>query len=387
MKKYLLVFNSLHIGGIEKSIVSLLRNINYSECEVDLFLVRAEGEYLEYVPNQVNIIESDVKYDITVPFKEHFKNNNSINLFFLRILNMVITRLEKKQIIDRRKGISVNLFAKQFKKLKNNYDVAIAYGDWELEFVCKSVNASRKYFYQHVDYNGSINLYKRDRKLFKECEGILCVSEDNIRQINELFPEVNNVILLNNIIDINWMKELSFKGNKFLENNKFKILTVCRLSIEKNIDFCIEVTNILKEKCNQFIWYIVGEGPDRERIAEYIKKYNVEQYIKLIGKDSNPYGYFKSCDLYAQFSKHEGFGITIAEAKIFNKPCVTSNIDVFKEQIKWGYNGYTMEYDADKVADLIHKFMFDKSFYKKIKKNTFFIDNQKETIINKFESI
>ena len=58
------------------------------------------------------------------------------------------------------------------------------------------MNANKKYFYLHVDYLKSINLIKRDKKIFRDCESVLCVSNDNISQINNIFGYIKRLMLL-----------------------------------------------------------------------------------------------------------------------------------------------------------------------------------------------
>lgn len=56
-KKVLFVMESLSIGGAEKSLITLLSNLDYSKYDVDLFLFYQKGEFLELLPKEVNLIE------------------------------------------------------------------------------------------------------------------------------------------------------------------------------------------------------------------------------------------------------------------------------------------------------------------------------------------
>lgn len=42
----------------------------------------------------------------------------------------------------------------------------------------------------------------------------------------------------------------------------------------------------------------------------------------------------KDCDIYVQPSRHEGYCITLAEAKCFNNPIVATNFTGAEEQLK-----------------------------------------------------
>ena len=56
-------------------------------------------------------------------------------------------------------------------------------------------------------------------------------------------------------------------------------------------------------------------------------------------------------DVYVQTSSFEGFGLTIAEAKILHKPVVSTNFDVVYDQIVDGKNGLIVEMNPACVAD------------------------------------
>lgn len=46
-KKLLFVMMHLHMGGAERSLVNLLSEINYNQYEVDLLLIKKEGDLID----------------------------------------------------------------------------------------------------------------------------------------------------------------------------------------------------------------------------------------------------------------------------------------------------------------------------------------------------
>lgn len=56
--KILFVIDSLHIGGAEKSLITLLSQLDYKKYEVDLQLITRTGKFLSYVPQEVNVLPS-----------------------------------------------------------------------------------------------------------------------------------------------------------------------------------------------------------------------------------------------------------------------------------------------------------------------------------------
>ena len=64
-------------------------------------------------------------------------------------------------------------------------------------------------------------------------------------------------------------------------------------------------------------------------------------------------------DVYVQTSKFEGFGMTIAEAKILGKPIVSTNFDVVYNQITHEKNGLIAEMNGKSIADSIYRMITD----------------------------
>lgn len=59
------------------------------------------------------------------------------------------------------------------------------------------------------------------------------------------------------------------------------------------------------------------------------------------------------CDLYVQTSRREGFGLSIAEARLLNCPVVTTEYVGVWSQMVQGKNGIVVPIDATAVADAI----------------------------------
>ena len=75
------------------------------------------------------------------------------------------------------------------------------------------------------------------------------------------------------------------------------------------------------------------------------------------------------CDVYVQTSSFEGYGLTIAEAKILGKPVISTNFDVVHDQIKHGHDGLIAEMTPESVADNIIMMLTDTSLRDRIVKN------------------
>ena len=115
----------------------------------------------------------------------------------------------------------------------------------------------------------------------------------------------------------------------------------------------------LKEKGINFKWYVLGKGPLKEEIEDYIKQNDLSEHFILLGVKANPYPYIKNSDIYVQTSRFEGFGLAIAEARMLNIPVVTTRFDAVYNQMVDGKNGLVVDMNADAVCEGILKLIND----------------------------
>ena len=59
-KKILFVNGHLNVGGVENSLLNVLKNMDYDKYEVDLILFEGLGDYANEIPKDVNIIFYDL---------------------------------------------------------------------------------------------------------------------------------------------------------------------------------------------------------------------------------------------------------------------------------------------------------------------------------------
>ena len=77
----------------------------------------------------------------------------------------------------------------------------------------------------------------------------------------------------------------------------------------------------------------------------------------------------KNCDIYVQPSRKEGFGLTVAEAKILRRPIVCTNFNTANELICNYEDGLIVGMDEKEVYLGIKKYIEDTSFKEKIENN------------------
>lgn len=391
-KRILFVIDSLICAGAEKSLITLLSLIDYSRYDVDLQLFKYGGEFEKYLNKNVNLlppfqyttfIEKSLSKQLFSLI--HIKN---IKMFLMRILYSTLLRVNHQLNNAMIARIYWQTIGNCIEKSPISYDYAIAYAQGVPTFyVIDKVHAKKKLGWVNAIYklNGKekefqLNYYY---KLYK----IITVSDSVLNVFSEVFPTLKkNMTTIWDIIDYNFIFYMSQEGISYTDNYIGKrILTVGRLNkYHKGYDIALKVCKILKEKGLDFRWYAIGKGPYREEMERYIKENGLEKHFILLGTTPNPYPFFKDAYLYVQTSRHEGFGLTIAEARLLNIPVVTTEFEAVYNQMIQGKNGIVTEQDPQMVAEAIEKLLNDPNLYQSIKR---FLEKEKKgntEEINKF---
>ena len=386
-KKILFSIDSLHCAGAEKSLVTLLSLIDYSKYEVDLQLFGYGGALEELLPKEVNLLEP-LKYtsfcdlSFKVAITESIKSLNFAKLlarlkFTLSIRKAKYTNAQKARIFWQKVS---NVIEKNDKE----YDIAISYAQGIPTFyVADKIKAKKKYAWVNVCYHLNGLEKEFQKNYYKIYDKIIAVSDSTREILNEVFPEYKDKIeVIYDISDPNLIIKMSLLGEGYDDNfDGLRILTVGRLANQKGYDIALDACKILKEKGINFRWYSLGIGPLKEEIEKYIADNKLEDYFKLLGVKSNPYPYIRNCDIYVQTSKFEGFGLAIAEARMLNKPVVTTRFDAVYNQMVDRKNGLVVDMNAESVVSGVLELINDKKFTDEIVE---YLRNEKKGNLEEF---
>ena len=385
-KKILFMVSSMNIGGVEKSLLSLLAVIPKEKYEITILTLDKKGGFLEYIPNNVKLIEAEwFKYikPIIMDSPQNIIKRYIKNYEFLKIPSFIYSYFKSKKTNDR--YIYYKHVLKSIPECKEKYDAAIAYaGPTEIidAYISRKVKAEKKIAWVHFDISKHKINKKLYNNLYERFDKIFAVSNECKKKLDEIIPAVRNKSeVLLNIVSEDLINEMSESNIDFDDNYKgIKIITVGRLSKEKGQDLAIKTLAKLKKDRYDVKWYCIGEGNSRHEFEQLIKEYNLENDFLLLGATSNPYPYIKSADIYVQTSRHEGYCLTLAEAKVLKKPIVTTNFIGAYEQIENNENGIIVSCNEDDLAEGIRKLIDNKEicnkFSDKLKKIK--IDTTKE---------
>ena len=393
MKKILFMCINMNIGGTEKALLTMLNEMDRSKYEITLLMLEEYGGFLNQIPDGIKVMYlkeyKTLKKFINNPpqlvAKELIKNRKVI-----RGLSILFIYTISKLIKDI--SIYYKYILRNVDILNEEYDIAIAYAgpmDFISYFVINKIKSKKRVQWIHFDISKigfNINFAKR---IYDKFDKVFVVSNEGKDKLINFLPSLKDKTeVFFNIISCKMIEKMSYEGEGFSDDfDGTRILTVGRLSKEKGQDLIIPVLKKLKENGYKVRWYCIGDGPAKKEYEKLVDKLNIKDDFIFLGSKLNPYTYMKECDIYVQPSKHEGYCITLGEARCFNNPIVTTNFTGANEQIVNENTGLVCEINEEEIYKAIKKLLDDKKLYKNIKDNlnNEIVDSTKE--IRKLESI
>lgn len=383
-KKIKLLFynGSLRMGGIERVLVEVLQNIDREKIDIDLII--------EDGIKSLNVFERDIPEDIKIYYlkpekvirKTDFYRQKRKNIFYKILYNLM---MNYENYIKR----------KNLEKItkKKKYDVVIDF-DMGLSKYIDLIKCDKKIAWIHASIK---NWYEKESRInrlgkrLKKYDKIVTICDEMKEETLKLYPFLKNKILrIYNPFNFERIFILSQeKENNPLFEDEF-IISISRLTTHQK-DFETLIKGFKKAKqINKFSekLYILGDGPDKDKIKKIIAEEKMEKEIILAGNIKNPYPWIKKAKLFIHSSKYEGFGLVLMEALILNKIVISSNCPVGpKEILENGEIGYLYDIgDYRKLARLIIENLNNPKINtnlinEKIKKY------KKETIIKEYEKL
>ncbi len=155
---------------------------------------------------------------------------------------------------------------------------------------------------------------------------------------------------------LNIFKQSKFHKTKIREGlgilkNDFILLYVGRLSKEKSLGVLLKAFKKLNIKNKKL--FIVGDGPERAGMEEFIRKNEING-VSFLGFQPHKIisDFYIASDVFVLPSKHETWGIVVNEAMCFGLPIIVSDrVGSGFDLVKNNYNGFV--FTSGKVDGLI----------------------------------
>lgn len=374
MRKVLISSFDMEVGGVERSLISMLNNFDYDNNEVDLMLYSHTGDFMPFLTDKVNLLNEDKKYATFRKTVGQTLKEGNVSLGITRVLSKGIAKIKGKRNNISEYGIyQMQLMWKYalpfLSKIDKEYDVAISYL-WPHYFIAEKVKAKKKIAWIHTDYSIIETDISMDLKMWNKFDYIMAVSEECKNAFLKKYPSLDTKIkVVENITSPDFIRKMAEEDieENIKEDKSFKLISVARLSYAKGIDNAVRALKILHDRgLTNIKWYVVGYGGDEEIIKSLIKKNKLEESFILLGKKINPYTYIKFGDIYVQPSRYEGKAVTVGEAQILGKPVIITNYTTAKSQVRENIDGYICELSVEGIADGIEKLYKNKDLRERL---------------------
>ncbi len=384
MKDILFVIPTLRMGGAEKSLVSLLKALDPTRVNVDLFLFEADGVLQSEVPDWVNIMEADpvtrgVMLELRYYLKDMLKRGH-IKAAIDRLSLTVRSKFKKSYF-------GWEIVEKHIPKLTKPYDVAIGFLEGVPDyFVLDKVDAVKKIGWIHSDLSKR-NLHEKEKEYYKKLDHLVTISEVCKNGFISLIPEVaDRMIVLENIVlaeDV-LKKAQEEPEEQWTQTDVFHLVSVGRLYHHKGMDVGARAAKILADRKIPICWHVYGEGVMKDEIQQYVEENELQDIFVLEGLRSNPYPYMRKADIIVQPSRLEGKSLVLDEAKILGKAIAVTNYPSVTDQIIHGKTGIITGMEPGQIADGIEMILKDTALRKELEKNSQNEENSSYSTVKRF---
>lgn len=220
---------------------------------------------------------------------------------------------------------------------------------------------------------------------------VTCVSKSLMEDTREFFGIKREIKVIPNFIDIEKYarKHNLCHGNMLAQDDEKIIVHISNFRPLKRIIDVLKIFEKINQKINSKL-IMVGDGPDKKKAKEFLRKNNLKNKVIFLGKTSEVDEILCSSDLFLLPSEKESFGLAALEAMALKVPVISTNTGGLKDLNINGNSGYTSDIgDIDSMAKNAIKILSDDSLKKKYRIQAF--ENAKKydikTVIPLYEKI
>ena len=376
--KILVLHGHLSMGGEERVLLNVLRNLVELNYDVDLLITWNHKEN--------NLFENEIPKKVNYEFLfDSYNGKNKLikEIYRIRAKTTYLKKIEKK-IKNEKYDIVIDYSSNLLKY--DNFDIKIPVFAW-IHF---SLTFGEKLTLE------KIKKYKKQYKKYSKIFAITRVMKEEF--INKVGIDEKKVELVYNPIDLKLIEKKAENVEKKYENylKQDYFLQVSRLTQQKQPEHLVDIYYKLKQAGIKEKLYFIGDGEKKEIIKQKIKEYNLENDIILLGQIENPYPFFKNAKLFVHTAKYEGLPTVLLESLALGTPvvsydCPTGPRDILGKNSEYGE--LISLNDKDMFVEKVLELMNSKKKYEKYKKlsliraNDFSMENNKVKLKELIENI
>lgn len=317
MKKIAVFQMDMGVGGIQKSLLNLLRNLDYSEISVDLYLFSRENFWAESFPPEVNVLylEPCGKINKYLPFDDVYGSLAGGFAFPEDVYYDLAIDFNSYQPECAAAAITVPA-AKRVEWVHNNVEVKLE-NEWKYRVLHRFFRGKYKYF-----------------------DGFVCVSEGIVEPFKRCAGQLSEDVsftVIPNYIDVEEItaRKAEPVDDVSVDPSFFNLVGLGRLCHQKGFDLTLEAMKAACEKRDDLRLYIIGDGPERSSLEKLASRLGLSDRVFFLGNRDNPFAVMNLMDAFVSASRYEGQGINIMEARAVGLPIYcTKNLEAYVEGLE-----------------------------------------------------
>lgn len=327
--KILFISGSLGIGGAERLVSTLLQYLDRDRFEPVLCLFEDRFDYL---------LPDDIHTEII--------GNGPGNIPRLILgLHRVIVK-QKPQMVFSNCALPNRITSAALKGIQPK-------PYWVARIGNHPLRDGRTKLHHLVNYLWNVYAYRKTDHLI--------VNSDRLKKaIAKIHPNTKNrITALYNPTDFDYVEARArLKPSYRKDPKRLLLITVGRLHPQKRHDLLIRAVKRVSEMF-PIDCFICGDGCLRRFLEKQIRRYGIQDRIKLLGYCDNPYSLMRQSDLFVLTSDWEGMPNVLIEAMSLGIPVVSTDCSFGpKELIENGKTGLLAKTgDTENIADCILKML------------------------------
>lgn len=296
--KLCIVTPTLSGGGAERIAVNLANQYTKNGINTTLITLRSEGPYRKQINSDVKFIDlkaKRVRYSLAAIYKEIRSQQPTHIISVLRDGNIIL-------------GLA--LFFNRKPKL-----------------IFREANTMDAVTRQNA-LKRAISLI-RLRFSYSRANKIIANSPDTKKDLVKLriADAKKTQVIPNPVLPVGY-RELAKElvSDDWLNDENLKVaLNVGRLHEQKDQKFLIKSFINLVAENNRLRLIVLGDGDEKDNLQKIIDEHHLNNFVKIVPFQDNPWPYYKNADVFVLTSQWEGFGNVIVEALACGTPVVSTN--------------------------------------------------------------
>lgn len=205
------------------------------------------------------------------------------------------------------------------------------------------------------------------RILYRSATKLICVSKAIESELVHKFGFNNTTTVYNPV------KSTEIDGLRSGNLPKPYVLFYGRLEEKvKNFTLLLEAFSRSRIFDAGYELVIMGDGPSKDYIRSLTTSLKINDYVRLVPFQNNPFAYVKDAAFTILTSRYEGFPMSIIESLSIGTPvvavdCQTGPAEIIQNE----QNGILVEnHNVEALAHAMHRMVYDRQLYDRLKLHT-----------------